>query len=159
MRFSCMNLSIPPPLRPTSTVLVLFLAAPFWFPPPTSTPTSWRDAFFFPERSKSCHSTDFFFFPLPAGLKKRKNLLDCLCLTASLIPTKEEEEEKKGKDISFTVGKTDLRQVKDPLVKIMAVEGSGERSAGNRWWCNLWLTNFYDREISVKPQETTSGQL
>lgn len=103
-------------------------------PPPTSTLGELAHRFFFffsPKEIKELSLCRRFFSPSRWVEKKRKKRLHCLCLTASLIPTKEEEEEKGGekKEIPSTVGTTDLQQVNDPLVKIAALEGSA-RGAG-----------------------------
>lgn len=76
MRFSSMILSIHPLLCPTSTVLILFLAAPPAPPLPLQPPpsASWRIAFFFffSQRDQRVVTLQTFFFFSPSRWVKKK---------------------------------------------------------------------------------------
>lgn len=119
--------------------------------------------FFFRARSKSCHSADVFFSPLPAGLKK-KGKTTWLSVSDSFIdPHKGRGGRKRRKtEISYSVGTTDLQQVNDPLVKIYGCGRVGTTVAGNAGESlrhNLWHWSANWRNSYDTKRTPTSGQL
>lgn len=156
MRFSSMNSSIPSLLCPTSTVLILFLAAPP-ASPSNLHPRRAGASPFFSQTDQRVVTPQTFFFRSSCWVKKKKNLLDCLCLTASLIPTKEEEDEKEEKKrfSLLWVQQTSSRSTTH-LLKLRLRNGSDD--SGRKCW-KLWRHWWADcRHGEDTKRAPTSGQ-
>lgn len=96
--------------------------------------------FFFPERSKSCHSTDFFFcFPL--GLKKKRKPTWLSVSDSFIDPYKRRGGRKRRKnEISSTAGTKTSCRSRTHLLNYGCGRVSRTGRAGNRRWCAFTIS-------------------